>query len=207
MIRFRSLSPLVVLVAVACSKSEPTAKPAASSSARPNISANAVASASAPASAAPPNPKTAGAFSGAWSGTYEAQHYRVEVPKGEGAREWKDDDGKSNTGSGKISLSVNDSGGVTGEASGPLGDQRVVGEVDGETLRVRFSPKEPGERAFSGFALLEKSGATLKGHLQASTGDSRTVRDAPIELTQGGAPSKPAPSGSAESPRPSRAAH
>jgi hypothetical protein len=200
---------LIALLAFGSCKSEPNPKPASSSSARPELAASASSTASASvAASASSAPQKTTHLAGAWSGTYEAQHYQVEAPKGEGAREWKDDDGKAHSGDGKISLTVSDTGAVSGEASGPLGDQRIVGEADGDALRVRFSPKEPGERAFSGFALLEKNGAALKGRLQASTGDSRTVRDAPIELTQGGtAPAPSAASSAGEGPRPSRSAH
>jgi hypothetical protein len=202
-----SIAALYPLVLLGCSKSE-TSAPAASSSAQAVASAAPSAlSSAAIAPSASGAPQKASALAGSWSGTYEAQAYKIEVPKGEGAKEWKDDDGKTHSGDGKISLTVSDTGVVSGEASGALGDQRVVGEVDGEALRVHFAPKQPGEGAFSGFAVLEKSGAALKGRLQASTGDSRTVRDAAIELKSGAAPAGAAPSSSAEAPRPSRSSH
>lgn len=138
------------------------------------------------ASAAAPASTTAGT----WGGTYEAQHYLIEARKNEGAREWAADDGGANTGTGQLTLNVAEGGDIRGVAKGPLGEQVLVGEVDAEVFRVRFTAKTPGDRAFSGFTVLTREGDQMKGRLQASTGDSKTVRDALIVVSRGGA--KPA---------------
>ncbi len=185
---------LLALALVACSK--PEGAPEGAKSGAPTASAAPKSSAPV-ASASASAPTTPSAES--WSGTYEAQLYTIETPKNEGAREWAQDDGGMHAGTGKITLTVSEIGQVTGSASGPLGEQRVTGARDEGELRIRFLPKEGGDRAFSGAAVLKQEGDAWKGSLQASTGDSRTVRDAPIVLERGTAPraAGPAPSASA----------
>lgn len=170
------LGGLALLLALGCDKPAPP-PPAASASAAPV------------ASAPPPPPSSQpveqNATTGKWSGSYQAQHYQMEAPKGEGAREWAGDDGGAHAGSGSVSLVVAESGEIRGSAAGALGEHNLVGEVDGETFRVRFAPKQPGDRAFGGFTILTREGGAMKGRLQASTGDSKTVRDALISVSRG----------------------
>lgn len=178
-------APLWYLAAIAlgCSKPEGSVSPAASTSSSVTVAR------AAPAApiATPPTTKTDAWFAGTWRGTYDAQHYEIEVPKNEGARDWKADDGGTHSGEGKITLEVSVAGVLRGSASGPLGAQILSGEVDGETFRVRMQPIEPGERAFHGYVLLTRQGDKVKGRLQASSGDSRTVRDAAVELSKSSA--------------------
>lgn len=176
---------LALVLAAGCK--EPAPAPAPSASAAPPISAP-------PPPPAPSveKPAAKSAASGKWSGSYEAQRYLIEVPKNEGAREWAADDGGAHSGRGSISLEVGETGAIVGSASGPLGEQKIVGEVDGDSFRVRFVPVQPGDRAFVGFTVLRREGEAMKGRLQASTGDSKTVRDALISLSRGD--SAPAPS-------------
>ncbi len=121
-------------------------------------------------------------YVGSWSGSYEAQHYLVETKKGEGLKQWADDDGKENAGAGKLVLQVDAGGRITGTASGPLGDLLASGQVDEETFRVQLAPREPSATAFRGYFVAKREGATVKGRLQASSGDSLKVRDAPVSL-------------------------
>lgn len=196
--RAGALLGVAACLLAACSKTE-APKPA------PSAAASVAAT---PASVAPPPSATpekkAPWFAGEWNGSYDAQHYLIEVPKNEGAREWAADDGGAASGEGTLSLRVSDAGAITGTASGPLGAMKVTGEVDGEKLRLRFEPEHPGERSFRGFAVLVREGEALEGRLQTSTGDSRTVRDAAIALHKGPAKPKsadtpePAPSASAD---------
>lgn len=179
----------IALVAMGCDKPAPPA-PAASASAVPQAASVApAASASAAPSAAPAKPQS-------WRGEYTAQPYAIEVPKNEGAREWGADDGGELSGKGTVGFTVAASGSIQGSASGALGEHDVVGQVDGDALRIRFVPKTPGDRAFGGVAVLASEGNTMKGRLQGSTGDSKTVRDALISVSREG-------SGTAQSPAPS----
>ena len=173
-------SSLVALTG--CDKTEQP-KPAPSASAASLTSAAPTASVLEPPA---PVAKDKAWAAGTWSGSYEAQRYLVEAPKNEGAREWAQDDGGAHSGDGSIELEVSDSGAIKGSAHGPLGDHDLSGQVDDDAFRVRFVPKQPGTRAFGGVAVLKKDGAALKGRLQASSGDSLTVRDAAVELHRAG---------------------
>jgi hypothetical protein len=188
----RLLVATVVLALVGCSKPDAqTTAPSASATAAP-----------APVSAAPLRSAAPKApwFEGPWHGSYEAQRYKLEAPKNEGAREWKDDDGGAHTGDGTIALEVSAAGTISGRANGPLGSQTVSGEVDGELFRIRFVPSAGGARSFHGVAVLRREGAALGGRIQSSSGDSLTVRDAAIELSKGeaSAAATPVPSASAD---------
>lgn len=172
-----ALAVAVLGLVAGCERESP--KPTAASGS-PTTAAASVA----PSASAAPAEKPAPWYVGSWSGTYEAQHYLVETRKGEGAREWQSDDGGKHTGDGKLALEVSDDGTISGTATGPLGELVASGEVDEDSFRVRLRAAQPSETAFHGFFLAKRSGDSVKGRLQASSGDSLTVRDAPLELTK-----------------------
>jgi hypothetical protein len=165
----------LVLATLGCKEDKPvTAQPTASAPA-PVASASA-----APADAAP----AAAWYVGRWTGSYDAQHYLIETKKGEGLKQWADDDGKEGAGKGKLALDVKADGEISGSASGPLGEMIASGQAEDDSLRVTLRPKEPTDTAFQGFFVAKREGKGAKGRLQASSGDSLKVRDAPIELTR-----------------------
>ncbi|MEZ4222087.1 MAG: hypothetical protein R3B13_14225 [Polyangiaceae bacterium] len=173
----------IVLCGLAALSCDEAARP----SAQPSASAAPKAAASAPPSK--PEPPPAPWYVGAWQGTYDAQQYLIEMTEKQGAvRDWKDDDGGTGEGEGSISLRIDESGSIRGEATGPLGNMIASGQVDDQAFRVRFNAKEPGESAFNGVVVLARKGETMSGRLQASSGDSKTIRDAPVELKKGEAP-------------------
>ena len=154
--------------------------------AKPSTATN---SASAPSPVASvPAEKPKPWYVGTWTGKYEARHYLVETKKGEGAREWQQDAGSENEGEGKLELEVAEDGAITGSATGPLGPMTASGAVDEQSFRVRLRPSEPSETAFHGFFVAKREGKVVRGTLQASSGDSLKVRDAPIALTAKGEP-------------------
>ena len=180
---------LVVVVACAgCEKSSAPAPPA------PSASAPAAPLNVAPAASASAQPNSL--FTGEWSGTYQARQYRIEMTKPQGAvKNWAEDTGKEHAGQGKLSLRIAGDDSVSGSSSGPLGELNASGALDGDVLRVRLTPVTATERAFSGWLLAKREGEMLKGRLQAGSGDSYTVRDAPVELRRSRADSaSPAPS-------------
>ena len=158
------------------------------------------------ASAAPAKPKEPW-FVGKWEGTYEARHYLIEMTKKQGkVRAWEQDDGGKASGKGKISVTIAKDGMAEGETTGPLGKLEAVGKLEESSLRLRLRVVPPiadGGKIFNGFILLDRVAGKdeFKGTLQASSGDSLTVRDAPVVLKKGGgAGAKPgaAPAGSAK---------
>ena len=102
----------------------------------------------------------------------------------EGAvREWEGDKGEAHSGKGQLTLRIAEDGTVSGSSSGALGELAITGEFDGEHLRLQLSPSNPEKQpAFLGHLLAERKGEIFKGRIQASSGDSLTVRDAPVEL-------------------------
>lgn len=139
---------------------------------------------SAQASAKPPEKPW---FEGEWHATLDVQRHQIEQTKAEGkVKAWAEDDAKA-TGKGDMKLTIDAKGDVTGSVTGPLGDLAAAGMVDGNTLRVRFQPKQaelPPPEIFNGVLLAEKSGQGFAGDLKASSGDSLLVRKASVVLTK-----------------------
>jgi len=77
---------------------------------------------------------------------------------------------------------VKPDGEITGTATGALGAMTATGQVDEDTFRVTLRPEKPSETAYQGFFVAKREGDALKGRLQASSGDSLKVRDAPVEI-------------------------
>jgi len=127
-------------------------------------------------------------YEGSWRGRYEARHFKIEMPKQQGmVKDWASDDGKKASGSGEINLKIDGAGQVSGTGQGPLGAMVALGEVDGDMLRVKLQPVDPGaDGALGGFLLASRKGEAFSGKLQASSGDSLVVRDAPVELAKEG---------------------
>lgn len=160
---------LLLLLAVACQKA-PKADIADVPAAQPS------ASVAAPA-AAPAKPW----FEGSWQGVFQAELFRVELATG-GVKEWKQDDGKKSTGGGKLSLEAGSDGGVTGTASGALGDLTVAGRFDGDRAALTLTSTQPD--GFHGVILASQTAEGLKGTLNASSADSLRVRQASVTLTR-----------------------
>lgn len=166
-----TVSAALVLALSACNKSDPAPAPTAASVAAPASS-----------SASPPEPEKPW-YAGAWSGTYAAERYAIELPIGN-VPAWKKDDGTKASGSGKISLEVSPEGTVSGSADGPLGKHVARGSVEADTLRVEFVPEGVGADTFRGVMLVTREGDSAKGELRASSGDSLTVRRADVTLAK-----------------------
>jgi hypothetical protein len=142
----------------------------------------------APAASAPPAAPAKPWYEGSWRGRYEARHFKIEMAKKDGMiKQWAEDDGKTASGAGELMLKIDDAGQVSGTGQGPLGALILTGEVDGDRLRVKLQPVDPAaEGALAGFLLATRKGEAFSGKLQASSGDSLVVRDAPVELRKEG---------------------
>jgi len=135
--------------------------------------------AAAPSASAAPAAKAKPWYSGEFQGAYEAKLAPVEVKVG-AVREWGKDDGKTASGPGKLDLKINDDGTVDGTGEGALGASHASGKVEDDTLRVVLAPNET--TGLRGVLVASKDGDGFKGSIEASSGDSLTVRQAPIEL-------------------------
>jgi hypothetical protein len=118
-------------------------------------------------------------FSGAFQGNYDAKLAPVEVKIG-AVREWAADDGKASSGPGKLELKIDDDGTVDGAGEGALGPSHASGKVEDDTLRVVLAPDDTS--GLHGVLVATKDGDGFRGAIEASSGDSLRVRQAPIEL-------------------------
>lgn len=145
--------------------------------------AQGAATASAPPAASeqpePPKPW----YFGKWEGSYDAARHVIDMTAAQGAvRDWGMDPGDAGAGRGTLSVVVDEAGTIQGSSKGPLGALTVSGHADDEALRLVLEPAEPGVKAFRGSVVARREGAAAKGTLSASSGDSLTVRAAPVTL-------------------------
>jgi hypothetical protein len=142
----------------------------------PAASAAAVA---ASANASVPTAKAKPWYSGAFQGTYDAKLAPVEIKVG-AVKEWSSDDGKAASGPGKLELKIDDDGVVDGAGEGALGASHASGKVEDDTLRVVLAPTD--STGLRGVLVANREGDGFRGSIEASSGDSLRVRQAPIEL-------------------------
>jgi len=159
---------LVALAASCKTQPAPPTPAAAADSATASASAT-----NAPASKAKPW------FSGSFQGNYEAKLAPVEIKVG-AVKEWGTDDGKAMSGPGKLALTIDDDGVVDGTSEGALGASHASGKVEDDTLRVTLAPTDTS--GLRGVLVATKEGDGFRGSIEASSGDSLKVRQAPIEL-------------------------
>jgi hypothetical protein len=145
----------------------------------PRASSEAAAAASVRAvpDAASASPEPRAWFEGRWSGDYEERLEPAEV-SGSAVQPLSDATAARSTGS--LSLEARTNGGVSGSASGGLGEQRAVGEFLGERLTLLLVPQRAG--GYRGVLIAERRGEELVGSLNASTGDGLSVRTATVSL-------------------------
>jgi len=144
----------------------------------PAPAAEAAASISASATSAPA-PKAKPWFAGSFQGTYDAKLAPVEIKVG-AVKEWGADDGKAMSGPGKLALTIDADGVVDGTSEGALGASHASGKVEDDTLRVTLAPTDTA--GLRGVLVATKDGDGFRGSIEASSGDSLKVRQAPIEL-------------------------
>jgi hypothetical protein len=106
---------------------------------------------------------------------------RIELEVG-GVRAWKEDDGTRHAGKGTLALAVTPEGIASGEAEGPLGTLLVSGVADDQGMRLTFAPKADDANGFRGTLFATRTADHVSGALNASSGDSLTVRKAKVEL-------------------------
>lgn len=167
----------LVLVVGGCDETKkPTPTPIATTSATVGVSATA--SASAAASAAAPDPAKAVK----WTGTYESKHVVLETPEKVKDVTWKNDDGTKAVGKGQLSMTVND-GSIAGDATGPLGPQKLTGVLDGTTLRLSLIPADPtSAHSMTGSGVGELKDGVISGKLRCAGPKAVVVREMSFEL-------------------------
>jgi len=169
---------LVLFASVGCDKPAapqpaPTQEPIALTSSA--ASASAAASAAEPA---PPDPTSAKQ----WTGTYEAKRATLETPPKVTDFTWKNDDGSKGLGTGQISMTIT-GGVVAGDATGPLGPQKLAGMLDDTILRLELVPSDPtSPSAMAGSGVGELKDGAFSGTLRVSGPKGVEVREVSFSL-------------------------
>lgn len=104
---------------------------------------------------------------------------------------WLRDNGKRFAGQGQLKMSVTARGVAQGEATGPLGAQRLTGSLSSGGVSLRLKPTIDSLDAFAGVLLgknhaldpaLIPQGAELELELKSASGDGRWVRSGTATL-------------------------
>lgn len=164
----------------ACKQASSTDTPAPQAAANPSVSTQASAAALPVASA----PQTGSACAGKYQGEYAVSNVKSALSRKEGAPEqWETDDGKTLAGKGTLTMQVDSTNVVSGNAEGALGQQTLRGYCDESTLRVQLDPAgdEPGTIR-NAYFLADLLGNQAVGTLVAATGDSLLRRAGSITL-------------------------
>lgn len=156
-------------------KTPPTPVPTASVA----LPAAPSASAAAPAASDTPVDPSAAAK---WVGTYESKTVKLETPEKVKDVTWTQDDGTKALGKGQMTMQVKD-GLVTGEATGPLGPQKLSGMIDDKTLRLSLLPEDPtSSLAMSGSGLGVVANGAMSGSMRCADPKGVVVREVSFEL-------------------------
>lgn len=131
-------------------------------------------------------PKPTAKFAGAWGADFEATKGAVTLDPGVKEKAWTKDDGTAASGNGRIELTVDAEGTVTGKLTGSLGDAVIVGWADDTGLNATFTPPaEAGEGPrMSGTIAVQEQDGKLKGTIRGASGDAKLVRIAGIALVR-----------------------
>jgi hypothetical protein len=175
--RLSFLALVLLLPALACSKGNDGALPAASSSASSLTSVTTKAT-------VPPPSASAAARPLAWQGTYKSVAGGVTIPESLKAGTWKNADASAALGEGTLSLAVDPlTNRVSGTLDGPLGPASVSGLfADGKiTATVRRS--DPADQGFAGTLEAAPAGGALSGTMNGALGQATAVRTATFSLS------------------------
>jgi hypothetical protein len=173
----RGACVVVVLASVAlasCKDEASRAAPVASAS----VSNSASAIASASTSAAPRLPVT-------YQGSYTATAGTLYVPD---AAAWdgfkfRGDTDAGALGDGKLTLTIDPDGGVTGDLEGPLGPANVAGLAQENSVSFNVAPKEPkGEMSFSGTGTGTIADGGITGAMHVSSWRANVLREATFDV-------------------------
>ncbi|MCU0691868.1 MAG: hypothetical protein MUF54_10740 [Polyangiaceae bacterium] len=177
-----SATALAVLLAAGCDQRNPggaTAHPPAVASSTA-ASAQPLRSTAAPAiDSSAQAPRDANA----WKGTYDAAKAKLDTPEKVPDVTWKHDPGEQAIGTGELALVVGADGAIRGTANGALGPQRLVGVLDGKSLRLAMIPEDataPGAMTGTGVGDIEQGVA--RGTLRCAGPNGVVVRHATFEL-------------------------
>jgi hypothetical protein len=176
---------LVALFSMGCDRNKPAsvevAEPVTTALASASSAEPAIAASSAPA----PQPKPDPASAKQWSGTYESAPAKMETPEKVRDFTWNDDDGSTAVGKGQLTMTIDD-GVVAGEATGPLGPQKLAGIVEEDLLRIELIPRDPtSSAAMAGSGTAQLNEGSYSGSLRCSGPKGAIVREVTLTLQPG----------------------
>ena len=157
-----------------------TKSSAAQVSAVPTMSTGAPASStsSAPSSSSGQRADTPG-----WSGTYESHVAKIHPPEKVRDYTWKNDDGTSAIGKGKISIQLLGGDTLRGTAEGPLGLQVVSGIKTHDMLLIKLFPKTAtGTPLMTCMGTISQSKILWRGTLRCAGPKGVIVRTVSVDM-------------------------
>lgn len=169
----------LVIAGMGCDKDKSAPSPGTSEpTAIASAPASATASASASAGIVAPDPASAKK----WTGTYESKQVPMQTPEKVKDFTWKDDDGSRAVGKGQLTMTVTNNV-ITGDATGPLGPQKLAGVLDDGILRLELIPSDPtAATAMTGSGTGELKDAAISGTLRCSGPKGVVVREVSFSL-------------------------
>lgn len=171
----------LVVVGMGCDKDKPAPSPGTSDPAAV-LSAPASASALASSSASAELPAADPASAKKWTGTYESKPVALQTPEKVKDFTWKDDDGSRAVGKGQLTMTVTNNV-ITGDATGPLGPQKLTGVLDDGIFRLELVPSDPtAATAMAGSGTGELKDGVISGTLRCSGPKAVVVREVTFSL-------------------------
>lgn len=174
---------LAALSIVACSKKDPgQASPAANAeSATENTAATAPAKSGEPAAA-----KDAPGRTEAFTGTYTVTVGKMYVPDDPEFKsvKFKNDETKL-LGEGKLTLSIDASGRISGASEGgPLGAAVFEGAREGDRVMAQVARKDATDEGLTGTLVGTREGDAVQGTMKLSEWNAAVVREATFRATR-----------------------
>lgn len=178
---------LLLVTALACSKTEQPADTTATNSAPTASAPAAPASSSAPAASAGAEAKPAESAA-TWKGAFKSKPGEVTLEKeaSKAIKVWTKDPGTEMIGDGAVSLQVPASKGVvSGEVTGVWGTLVVSGHLEEGAIHARLDPKDPNDqKAMTGVLNATLKGNSLEGTMRVASRNANMVREAEIKLAK-----------------------
>ncbi|HEY5962086.1 MAG TPA: hypothetical protein VIV60_36270, partial [Polyangiaceae bacterium] len=123
-------------------------------------------------------------YVGTWKGDFTvARHNSATSTKQGGPAAWEKDAGQTYSGAASASLHINPQGEASGTVKGALGELGMNGKIDDTTLRANLVARSDDPKAIqNGYVILTRDGESLKGRLDAASGDALVLRQSEVTL-------------------------
>jgi hypothetical protein len=120
---------------------------------------------------------------GTWEGTYDAKKGSVVLPPKVKDKGRDKDDGKTATGQGTVTLSIDAEGALRGVAKGALGNGTITGTAEGVMIRASVNPDDPhAPHAMTGTLVGMLKEGVIRAELVVAGPDATLIRESAVEL-------------------------